>query len=326
MSERILLALDAGGSRTRCVVAGAGGRVLGTGTGGAANHVLDGFEVARASLRAAIDAALAAAAPARIDAAVAASAGVGPDGQGREVVESLVAGLLPPGTAVQAVGDMVAALWGALADGVGIVSCAGTGSVCLGRDAGGRLRQVGGWGHLMGDEGSAHDIALAALRAVARAYDGRGPETALSAALPRWAGVSTPIELAWQVYAGAQTRERIAAIAVEVAAAARAGDAVATALLGAAAAELVAAVAAAARHLEMPAPRVSYAGSVFDAGAPVLGPFAALLARELPGARLEAPLLPPLGGALRLAHEVGGGGAAPAAALARWRAALGEAA
>ena len=324
MTERILLAVDAGGTRTRCAVASSAGPLLGIGGGGPGNHILAGWEVARDSVSAAISAALAAAGRPRLDAAVAGSAGVGANGEGREVVESLLAELLPETAVIRATGDMVTAFHGALRNPIGIVSCAGTGSVCFGRNRHGRTRQVGGWGHLMGDEGSGYDIALQALRAVARAHDGRGPETALAAGLSRRAGVATPIELAFQVYGGDLGRDRLAALAVEVTAAARRGDAVAAGILTAAAEELALAVVATARHLDMDEPAVSYAVAVFDAGAAILAPFSARLHRDLAGARVVPPLLPPIGGALRLALEAAGHRESDDV-LERWRSSLAEA-
>jgi len=301
MSERVLVALDAGGTRTRCVVASSAGAILGAGHGGPANHILSGWELARDSVATALGAAVRAAGARRIDAAVAGSAGVGPNGEGREVVEALLAELLPGAARVRATGDMVAALWGALRTPVGVVCSAGTGSVCFARNAAGETRQVGGWGHLMGDEGSAYDIARSALLAVARATDGRAAPTALVSALLARSGSSTPIELALRIYGGDFGRERVAALAVEVAACARAGDETASAILRSAAAELALGTVTAARALALQRPRVSWTGSVFEAGELVLEPFAAAVRAALPEAQLAPPFLPPLGGALRLA-------------------------
>jgi hypothetical protein len=76
---------------------------------------------------------------------------------------------------------------------------------------------------------------------------------------------------------------------------------VAAAILRAAAEELALAALVTARLLALPDPVVSYSGSVFEAGALILVPFAACLARQAPSARVEPPFLPPVGGVLRLA-------------------------
>src|SRR5512139_16713 len=177
---QLVLAIDAGGTSTRTLVVRTDGTVLGRGRGGPGNHILSGWEAARASIRQAVEQACAAAhvSPAMIPCAVAGSAGVGPDGEGSDIVESLLAELVPRAR-VQAVGDMVTAFWGALDTDFGVVVASETGSVCYGRNPSGVTRQVGGWGQVMGDEGSAFDIAVRALRAGAQATDGRAAPTVL---------------------------------------------------------------------------------------------------------------------------------------------------
>src|SRR4030095_12707011 len=62
--------------------------------------------------------------------------------------------------------------------GGGIIS--GTGSISYGRHARGEAARSGGWGYVLGDEGSGYWIGRAALRAVLREADKRGPETSLT--------------------------------------------------------------------------------------------------------------------------------------------------
>ena len=75
--------------------------------------------------------------------------------------------------------DSTTSFLGALGDGRGAVVASGTGVVTLavGRDA---IARVDGWGHIMGDAGSGYWIGREALDAVMRAYDRRGPQTALT--------------------------------------------------------------------------------------------------------------------------------------------------
>lgn len=308
--RRFIVAIDAGGSTTRCVVADSSGNILGAGRGGPANHILNGWDTASWSLRTAITEALEAAGTAadRVSVAVIGSAGIGPNGEGREVVESLLTKLVPQATLIRATGDMVAAFWGALREPVGVVVCAGTGSVCYGRNANGGTCQVGGWGPTMGDEGSAYDIATQALRAVARAADGREPPTALTARLATALGGHGPLDVALRVYSEPMNREQIAALAVHVAAAGRDGDETAIAILRRAGDELGLAVVTALRTLGLAAgsPTVSFAGSVFEAGELVYEPFSEVTLAAVPKAKLAPPLLSPVGGAVRLGLDAVG--------------------
>jgi N-acetylglucosamine kinase-like BadF-type ATPase len=300
----LILALDAGGSSTRALLLRADGGVVATGRGGPANHILSGWETARRSISEAVAQACAAGGLAgdRIAWLVAGSAGVGPQGEGSEVIEGLLNELVPRARA-RATGDMVTAFGGALRSSFGVVVAAGTGSVCYGRNPGGASRQVGGWGHIMGDEGSAYDIAVRALRAGARATDGRGPQTTLCQRLPAALQVSDFIGVAFRVYGEPMSRDAIARLATEVTAAAAAGDSVACRLLGEAGEALAAAVVAALKALELadrPTP-IAYTGAVFDAGELVIGPFRRAVTSTCPGATIVAPEFPPVIGAFKLA-------------------------
>ena len=85
-------------------------------------------------------------------------------------------------------------------DGWGIALISGTGSIVFGRSPHGEMARAGGWGHILGDEGSGYAIGVEALRAVMRAFDGRGPATALTdAVLLHWS-LKTPPDLVGRVY------------------------------------------------------------------------------------------------------------------------------
>jgi N-acetylglucosamine kinase-like BadF-type ATPase len=80
--------------------------------------------------------------------------------------------------------DSITAYLGALGDGYGAVVASGTGVVTLGVGRAGVAR-VDGWGYLVGDAGSGYSLGRAALDAVLRAHDGRGPATALTEVVER---------------------------------------------------------------------------------------------------------------------------------------------
>ncbi len=120
-------------------------------------------------------------------------------------------------------GDLVVAA--GTPEGVGVGVIAGTGSIAVGRAADGRTARAGGWGFLMGDEGSAYAVALAALRLVARRADGRDPgQGALTDRICRRLGVANPAGIVGVIYAPGFDRTAMAALAPEVLAAADDGD------------------------------------------------------------------------------------------------------
>jgi N-acetylglucosamine kinase-like BadF-type ATPase len=152
------------------------------------------------------------------------------------------------------------------ADGVaepwGVVLIAGTGSLALALPRGDTLSaataadRCGGWGPLLGDEGSGHTIGLAALKAAMRAADGRGPDTILHAALLKRFGAARAADLVGCIHAPGVGRREIADAAREVLAAADVGDAVAAAILTGAATEL-------ATHVRTLAERNSLTSGVY---------------------------------------------------------------
>lgn len=110
-----------------------------------------------------------------------------------------------------------------------VILLSGTGSCCYGRTPGGRTAKVGGWGHLLGDRGSAYDIVHRALRACAHHLDHTGQwplfgQRALAATL-----LNTPNDLiAWMQ---AASKSQVAALAPHVFEAAAAGDRVSRSVL-----------------------------------------------------------------------------------------------
>jgi len=141
--------------------------------------------------------------------------------------------------------DSVTSYLGALGDELGVVVAAGTGVVTLAVGAV-DVARIDGWGNLIGDAGSGYWLGRAALDAVMRAYDGRGPATALSAAVRR---DFPDIEMAYlDLQADPLRVSRIAAYARQVTELA-ATDAVAARICDGAAAELVLSAATGLRRV-----------------------------------------------------------------------------
>ena len=131
----------------------------------------------------------------------------------------------------------------------GVAVVAGTGAL-IGGFVDDELRvQMSGWGALLGDEGSAYDVAMRAIRAAVRAWDGRDRETALVEAVQRYFGVQDLRELVPLFYERGVPRHTVAAFATHVADTARAGDTRAKVILRQAGRELARDALACARKL-----------------------------------------------------------------------------
>lgn len=171
----LFLGIDGGGSGCRAAVADGGGRILGQGSAGPANINTD-LDGAAASIMEATRAALPDGAnPAELTAVLGLAGGT----MGA-AAEGLAARL--PFRRLGIVNDAVTMARGALGHQDGIVAAMGTGSV-FAVQRGGALRQVGGRGFLMGDEGSGAVLGRSLLAQAMRAADGFRPMTPLLAAV-----------------------------------------------------------------------------------------------------------------------------------------------
>jgi N-acetylglucosamine kinase-like BadF-type ATPase len=149
------------------------------------------------------------------------------------------------------VNDALVALEAGAPGKPGVVLVAGTGSIAYGRNAQNQSARAGGWGYVLGDEGSGYWIGRAALRAVLQEADRRGPKTQLTGLLLHYYGVTRAQELIAQVYHGALRPAAIASLAQCVQGAFNNGDEVAIRILRNAADQLESAAVSVARRLEL---------------------------------------------------------------------------
>lgn len=302
MGARFLMGVDGGATKTLATVLDLDEQTLHLGHGDSSNPDAVGAHTATESLIKATDEAIGRAGidRAEIDAAVLAIAGTDTDAVANRVRESR------PSTWV-VVNDVVGA-WAAATGarpGVGVIS--GTGSNVLGVGPDGRAWRAGGWGHVLGDEGSGYWLAVESIKAALSDRERSGPETALSTAAVEFFGVASVEALATLVYSEPLTKGEIAAFAIETARVAHGGDAVARALYERAAAELGRQVAAVVEQTGLSGDfPVGLIGSAFKAGALFVEPLAVEIERVAPQARVAVVEMTPVGGCLLLAARIAG--------------------
>ncbi|MBN9122582.1 MAG: N-acetylmuramic acid 6-phosphate etherase [Planctomycetes bacterium] len=302
--EELVLGIDGGGTRTVVFLAsrnGRGWKLLGRGEAGPSNRQAIGTTAALAALDEATGLAFTAAGRARckVRAACLGLAGAGRPGDQEIVREWAARSRLA--ACVQVIEDAALLLAAGTPDGWGVAVVAGTGSMAFARSAEGRTARSGGWGPLLGDEGSGYAIALAGLRAAARSADGRAQVTLLTDRLLTAFGLTRAEELVGVVYRGGD-RAAIAALAPVVLDAAEAGDPVAEHIVRDAASELASATAAAARQLGLGAAfPVAVAGGLFTSSHDYRQRFLSALADRGLAADPVALVTEPAEGAVRLA-------------------------
>jgi glucosamine kinase len=268
---KIWIGIDGGGTRATAVALDETGGLRSRVEGGAALvdpvHPLSGAEELAALARRAFAESGARGTPAGLCCALAGAARI-------SVRDALTAELqrLDVANYVCVVSDAAAALHDAFSDRAGVLLIAGTGSVAWGRTAEGKTARAGGWGTLLGDEGSGYALGLAALSAVVRASDGREQATSLTAGIFQATGCTMQGELI--PWTAASDKAGIASLAPVVVEAAARSDAVARAIVDSGAAELaqqVLAVVNATRPWSTKVP-IAFAGGLISPGRPLRDP------------------------------------------------------
>jgi N-acetylglucosamine kinase-like BadF-type ATPase len=246
-----VLGIDGGGTKTACVISDTEGRLLSSGTGRSSNCLRVGPEEAKQSIQTAIQKGVqnCGVGIPKFKVAYLGMAGAGrPSGVAaiRSIMERLdVADKIVVDT------DAAVALAGATACRAGVVLISGTGSIAFGINRNGERRRVGGWGYLLGDEGSGYYIGNRGLVAALRAYDGRGGKTVLLEKFLSRFEVNSVDELIDRVYSGGVKISEISSLSRLIVEAARDGDTVSQKILRGATEELTEAVVTVVRQLKM---------------------------------------------------------------------------
>ncbi len=241
---RYVVGIDSGGTKTVGLLADDTGEVLAKARGGGANLVIHGeLSVEKVLYQVLEDLE----SPGPIEAICLGMAGVD-----RPEEKELIQGLLRRlglRKKIRIVNDARIALVAGATAGIGIVVSAGTGSIAYGEDPSGETARSGGWGYLLGDEGSAFWLGHAAIRQGIRAVDGRGPATTLFDRIAKKLDLDVPDGLVKWFYDQKLSRDRVAKLAILVEEAANDGDVAANSLLDQAAQHLARAARAVDRKL-----------------------------------------------------------------------------
>jgi len=301
-----VMGIDAGGTKTVCLLADAHGTVIAEGRGAGANLHAAGELAVEKVLHEVMEAAIGdrPIVPAAICLGI---AGVDREDEMRTV--RAIMRRIGYKSRTLVVNDALIALVAGAGDAPGVVIIAGTGSIVYGRNENGEAARAGGWGHMIGDEGSGYWIGKEALAAVMRAGDGRGPGTQLTTDILQHFDVQDVSRLPRIVYDREQPRMAVAALGPLVQRVSEQGDAVATRILERAAEELVLAARSVATRLEMRGDEFAFylAGGMFR----VLPWLAAELPRRLvevaPRAQVELLDKEPAEGAVWLARAAARG-------------------
>jgi N-acetylglucosamine kinase-like BadF-type ATPase len=291
------IGIDAGASKTTGVLVDRNGVEIARTRAGGANLVVSPLALVARNLRSALEPLLA---RGDVRAVCVGAAGAGRDEQ-VELLRELLRPLLSPETTLTIVHDGVIALRAAIERRPSMVVIAGTGSLVYGERADGVAVRAGGYGMLVGDDGSAFSIGRAALQHAARVLDGVEIPSALADAIVSAYGAAQASDLSRHFK---EDGVSVAGVVGIVGAAHRSGDAQARRIVdeqGGRLAELALRVARLIRYRDEALP-VAFTGGAFSA-IPALADIVrrALQAAglcEVTRAKIDAPL-----GAARIALE-----------------------
>ena len=303
-----VLGIDAGGTKTVCLLADEHGVVVAEGRGAGANLHTAGELAVEKVVHEAMEAAIGdrGIRPAAICLGI---AGVDREDEAR-TVRAIMRRIGYKSQAL-VVNDALIGLVAGARDEPGIAINAGTGSIVYGRNAAFEAARAGGWGHMIGDEGSGYWIGRESLAAVMRASDGRGPETHLTGEILAHFAVDDESRLPRIVYDRELPRVSVAALGPITQRVAAQGDAVAVRILERAAEELVLAARSVATRLEMRGDAFTFylAGGVFRVVPWLVDELQRRLVEVAPRAQVQVLRQEPAVGAVWLALAAARGGA-----------------
>ena len=223
------LGVDGGGTHTTAVVADKNGNIIAKADGGSINYNSIGLECARSNMKEII---LWLCEACQISSFACAFIGMSAISSraSREETLSFVDGIIRADKVIMD-SDVYIALAALDEKDLCAVTISGTGSMSAGTKKDGEIIHTGGWGHILGDEGSAYSIAIDAVKAAVRGYEKSGPETALTSSVKDYYGISNYLELIDIFYNPPIEKSEIAKFSPKVFECAESGDKVANEIL-----------------------------------------------------------------------------------------------
>jgi N-acetylglucosamine kinase-like BadF-type ATPase len=307
MEKKYFFGIDGGGTHSRLALLDRDGKILARSEAGSTNIYSVSKEEVFENLFTLLSSALDAAGVDKKNIAAGCLGSAGLGGQETEIVRGFFDTFLGAEIPVKLCSDGEILLCGGLDKMEGYCLIAGTGSIALGRFSSGEVVRSGGYGYLLGDEGSASWIGRTAIARVLRSLDNRDIPTEMLIPLLEAAGAGSTRGLIHYVHHEAG-KAKIAALAPLVTAAARNGDALALDILFNGAEELSLLVKSVIfKSREIKNRELVLAGGVVKNDEVLTGKLREILAAEIPDLLISTPKKTALDGACMMAINFGGG-------------------
>lgn len=219
MAEKIYyLGVDGGGTKTTAVVFDGNGNFICKACGESINYYSVGMDNARKAMADIIS---------RLSVQEFSCAVIGMSALGErateEETERFCGGVIKSNTIIMD-SDLFVALEAMDTEGECAVVISGTGSMAVCRNSDKSISHAGGFGYILGDEGSGYSIAMSAIKTAIRAAEGCAEKTALTEKCLEFFSVRSVYDLIDLFYEKTVSRKTIASFAKEVMLCAQSGD------------------------------------------------------------------------------------------------------
>ncbi|WP_337403342.1 BadF/BadG/BcrA/BcrD ATPase family protein [Suilimivivens sp.] len=299
-----VLGIDAGGTKTHCVIADENENILAEGLAGASQHQLFGIRQTEKNLQLAVSAALKEADLTLQDLSYAVLGMSGADGEDDLALLNPAAEKVLPGIPFRVVHDAWIGMYSALKEPFGVVSICGTGAGHAGRNRQGDELTLRNLDYRLGNYGGGGDLVEKALHYAFRSDEGTYEKSALEAAVPPIFGVSTMEDVCRLLKQNPLSDKERYQLPITVFQLANSGDSVCRMLIQDLGHEegLYAAAVIRRLHMENEQVPVVLIGSLFHTDDPMLlDPFMDAVRTAAPAAYPVLPTRKPVAGAVRMA-------------------------
>lgn len=299
-----VLGIDAGGTKTHCVIADENENILAEGLAGASQHQLFGIRQTEKNLQLAVSAALKEADLTLQDLSYAVLGMSGADGEDDLALLNPAAEKVLPGVPFRVVHDAWIGMYSALKEPFGVVSICGTGAGHAGRNRQGDELTLRNLDYCLGNYGGGGDLVEKALHYAFRSDEGTYEKSALEAAVPPIFGVSTMEDVCRLLKQNPLSDKERYQLPITVFQLANSGDSVCRMLVQDLGHEegLYAAAVIRRLHMENEQVPVVLIGSLFHSDDPLLlDPFMEAVRSAAPAAYPVLPTRKPVTGAVRMA-------------------------
>ncbi|WP_337664490.1 BadF/BadG/BcrA/BcrD ATPase family protein [Suilimivivens sp.] len=299
-----VLGIDAGGTKTHCVIADENENILAEGLAGASQHQLFGIRQTEKNLQLAVSAALKEADLTLQDLSYAVLGMSGADGEDDLALLNPAAEKVLPGVPFRVVHDAWIGMYSALKEPFGVVSICGTGAGHAGRNRQGDELTLRNLDYRLGNYGGGGDLVEKALHYAFRSDEGTYERSALEAAVPPIFGVSTMEDVCRLLKQNPLSDKERYQLPITVFQLANSGDSVCRMLVQDLGHEegLYAAAVIRRLHMENEQVPVVLIGSLFHSDDPLLlDPFMEAVRSAAPAAYPVLPTRKPVTGAVRMA-------------------------